>query len=177
MTPDQFDEFIWEIIPSALFHVEDTDKHDESGACLSEVILVRLIANTPECLTYRPLQWFIDNYVPVSHNVKRLQPMRKSLEEQQEEQELQSQEQAEQAFWDMEASVQMDAAFQDHLQQQIDEQMAAERLILEAKMRTCGKPPEDLFVDASSASHSSEEQLFHQILSDERDANSKIRYK
>jgi len=74
MTADEFDEFIWVTIPQQLFHVEDTDKDDESGACLSELILVRLIACTPECLTYRPLQWFIDNYVPKSHEVKRLQP-------------------------------------------------------------------------------------------------------
>ena len=74
MTPDQFDEFIWETIPQQLFHVDDTDKDDVSGACLSEVILVRLIAGTPECLNYKPLQWFIDNYVQLSHNVKRILP-------------------------------------------------------------------------------------------------------
>lgn len=74
MTPDQFDEFIWETIPQHLFHVDDTDKHDESGACLSEVILVKLIANNLECLKYKSLQWFIDSYVPKSHEVKRLLP-------------------------------------------------------------------------------------------------------
>jgi len=74
MTPDQFDEFIWEILPQQLFHVEDTDKHDESGACLSEAILVKVIAANLGCLKYKPLQWFIDNYIPLSHNVKRLLP-------------------------------------------------------------------------------------------------------
>lgn len=103
--------------------------------------------------------------------------MRKSLEEQQEEQESQEQEQEQQAFWDMESDAQADAAFEDNLQQQIDEQMAVERHIFEAQMRKCGNVPEDLFIDASSVSPSSEGQLFHQILSDERDANSKIQYK
>ncbi len=74
MTPNQFDEFIWETIPQQLFHVDDTDKHDESGACLPEVILVRLIASTPECLKYKTLQWFIDSYIPETHKVKRLLP-------------------------------------------------------------------------------------------------------
>lgn len=74
MTPDQFDEFIWECIPNQLFHVEDTDKHDESGACLPEVILVKLITRNPECLKYKPLQWFIDTYIPKTHEVKRLLP-------------------------------------------------------------------------------------------------------
>jgi hypothetical protein len=102
--------------------------------------------------------------------------MRKSLEEQQEEQELQSQEQEQQAFWDMENDIQGNAAFEDHLQQQIDEQMTVECNIFEAQMRTCGNVPEDLFIDNTSVSPSSEEQLFHQILSDERNTNSKIQY-
>lgn len=72
MTPEEFDAFIWEVIPQSLFHVDDTDKDDESGACLSEAILVKIIANRPECLAYKPLQWFIDNYTPKSHNVKRI---------------------------------------------------------------------------------------------------------
>jgi len=103
--------------------------------------------------------------------------MRKSLEEQQEEQELLSNEQWAQELNDAQASAEMDAAFEGFLQDQIDEQMAAERLIFEAQLRTCGTPPQDLFIDNTSVSPSSEEQLFHQILSDERDANSKIQYK
>lgn len=103
--------------------------------------------------------------------------MRKSLEEQQEEQELQSNEQWAQELNKAEASARMDAAFEDHLQAQIDGQMAAERHIFETQLRKCGNPPLDLFIDASSVSPSSEEQLFHQILSVERDANSKIQYK
>jgi hypothetical protein len=71
MTPDQFDKFIWETIPQQLFHVDDTDKDDVSGSCLSEVILIKLISNNIECLTYRSLQWFIDNFVKDCHKIKR----------------------------------------------------------------------------------------------------------
>ena len=64
MTPDQFDEFIWETIPSALFHVDKRDIDDDTGARLEEVILVRTIAANLGCLKYQPLQWFIDTYIP-----------------------------------------------------------------------------------------------------------------
>jgi len=98
--------------------------------------------------------------------------MRKSLEEQQEEQEFESNEQWAKALNDAQTSAEMDDAFDVYLQQQIEEQMGVE--IFEAELRTCGTPPQDLFIENTSVSPSSEEQLFHQILSDERDANSKI---
>ena len=53
----------YESFPQQLFHVEPTDFDDETGAKLDEVILVRLIANTPGCLKYKPLRWFLDEYL------------------------------------------------------------------------------------------------------------------
>jgi len=63
MTKEQFDEFINEVIPQQLFHVEPTDIDDESGAQLDEVILVGLIANDPSCLKHKSLQWFLDKFL------------------------------------------------------------------------------------------------------------------
>jgi hypothetical protein len=63
MTKEQFDEFVNEVIPQQLFHVDPADIDDESGAQLDEVILVGLIANTPACLKYKPLQWFLDTFL------------------------------------------------------------------------------------------------------------------
>ncbi len=63
MNEEQFREFIEEIIPQQLFHVEPTDIDDDSGAKLDEVILVRLIANRPECLKHKSLRWFLDEYL------------------------------------------------------------------------------------------------------------------
>jgi hypothetical protein len=85
-------------------------------------------------------------------------------------------EQWERELNDAHANAEMDAAFDEHLQAQIDEQMAVEQHIFEAQLRTCGTPPQDLFIENTSVSPSSEEQLFHQIISDERDTNSKVQY-
>ena len=63
MTKEQFEEFIYEVIPQQLFHVEPTDIDDDSGAQLDEVILVKLIANHPSCLIHKPLQWFLDTFL------------------------------------------------------------------------------------------------------------------
>ena len=63
MTPEQFDEFCHEVIPQQLFHVEPKDRDDDTGGRLDETILVGLIANRPACLKYKPLQWFLDNYL------------------------------------------------------------------------------------------------------------------
>jgi len=63
MTKEQFDEFVNEIIPQQLFHVEPTDLDDESGGRLDETILVGLIAQDPSCLCYKPLQWFLDTFL------------------------------------------------------------------------------------------------------------------
>lgn len=63
MTTEQFNEFIEEIIPQQLFHVEPTDMDGESGRKLDEVILVRLIDNNLGCLSHKPLQWFLDTFL------------------------------------------------------------------------------------------------------------------
>lgn len=72
MTPDQFDEFIWETIPQQLFHVSDNDKDDTYGVCLSEYLLIQIINDNIECLKYKPLKWFIDTYVPDAHKINRI---------------------------------------------------------------------------------------------------------
>jgi len=63
MTTEQFNELVGEVIPQQLFHVYPTDKDDETGAQLDEVILVGLIANDPSCLVHKPLQWFLDTFL------------------------------------------------------------------------------------------------------------------
>lgn len=63
MTTEQFDEFVNEIIPQQLFHVDPTDLDDDGGGKLDETILVGLIANRPSCLKHKPLQWFLDTYL------------------------------------------------------------------------------------------------------------------
>ena len=63
MTKEQFDEFVNEIIPQQLFHVEPTDIDDGTGARLDELLLVDLISNNPSCLKHKPLQWFLDTFL------------------------------------------------------------------------------------------------------------------
>lgn len=63
MSKEEFDEFIHEVIPQQLFHVEPMDIDDETGGSLQEVILVGLIANRPSCLKYKSLQWFLDYFL------------------------------------------------------------------------------------------------------------------
>lgn len=63
MNQEEFFEFIHEIIPQQLFHVESTDIDDETGCKLDEVILIRLINENIECLKYKPLIWFIDRFL------------------------------------------------------------------------------------------------------------------
>ncbi|MDA3780205.1 MAG: hypothetical protein PF487_08340 [Bacteroidales bacterium] len=63
MTEEQFEEFIYEIIPQQLFHVYPTDIDDKSGGRLDEVILVGLIVNQLSCLKYKPLQWFLNTFL------------------------------------------------------------------------------------------------------------------
>jgi len=63
MTEEEFDIFINEDIPQQLFHVMDSDIDSETGASLEELILVQMIASTPECLKHKPLRWFIENFL------------------------------------------------------------------------------------------------------------------
>lgn len=63
MTKEQFDQFCFESIPQALFHVYRTDKDDKSGAPLDEVILIGLLNDYPEALTHKSLEWFVETYI------------------------------------------------------------------------------------------------------------------
>jgi len=92
MTKEQFDEFINEVIPQQLFHVEPKDRDDESGGQLDEVILVGLIANRPSCLKHKPLQWFLDKFLVSQENwdkmLKKNEDYIKNLNSENEEKEL-----------------------------------------------------------------------------------------
>lgn len=63
ITEEQFEEFIWETIPCALFHVMPTDIDEETGARLDEVILIRLLHENPMVLGHRRLSWFIERFI------------------------------------------------------------------------------------------------------------------
>ena len=63
MTKEEFNEFVYEIIPQQLFHVDSTDMDDETGCKLDEVILIRLINENIQCLKYKPLSWFVETYL------------------------------------------------------------------------------------------------------------------
>ena len=63
MTQEQFSTFTNEDIPQQLYHVMDSDVDEETGASLEELILVRMIASTPKCLSYKPLKWFIEEFL------------------------------------------------------------------------------------------------------------------
>ena len=72
MDEERFREFIDEVIPQQLFHVEPTDIDDETGAQLDEMILVGLIAKDPSCLKHKPLQWFLDHFLIKTDEEKEL---------------------------------------------------------------------------------------------------------
>lgn len=63
MTEQEFENFISEDIPSALFHVEITDLDDESGASLDQVILVKMLAENPSALARKSIEWFCDYFL------------------------------------------------------------------------------------------------------------------
>ena len=63
MTNEQFEQFIWEDIPCALYHVDANDIDDNSGGKVDETILVNLIAQNIKCLKYKSLQWFLDTFI------------------------------------------------------------------------------------------------------------------
>jgi hypothetical protein len=64
MTQDQFNEFINETIPSALFHVEPTDRDDKTGVRLDELILLQCLNDNPRALRFKNLKWFVDRFIP-----------------------------------------------------------------------------------------------------------------
>lgn len=63
LTEDQLNELLYEIIPQQLFHVSRTDVDSESGAKLDEIILLRILNQFPELLQYKPLDWYVENYI------------------------------------------------------------------------------------------------------------------
>lgn len=63
LTDEQLNELLHEIIPQQLFHVDRTDIDDETGARLDEIILLRILNQFPELLQYKPLDWYVENYI------------------------------------------------------------------------------------------------------------------
>jgi len=63
MTTEEYNEFIYETIPCALFHVDHDDIDDDTGGSLGEVILVKLIAAHPGCLAFNDLDWYVDKFL------------------------------------------------------------------------------------------------------------------
>lgn len=58
----KFEIYTEEIIPQALFHVEHTDKDEETGAPLDDVILLDILHQNKDLLKIRDLKWFINTY-------------------------------------------------------------------------------------------------------------------
>ncbi len=58
MTKEQFNEFIFETVPCALFHVMPTD-FDENGVRCDEKILIDLLHGHPQALKHKSLSWFV----------------------------------------------------------------------------------------------------------------------
>ncbi len=63
MTQEDFEIWADETVPSALFHVMDTDKDDVHGVKLDELILVELIAKNPGVLKYKSLDWLVNHFI------------------------------------------------------------------------------------------------------------------
>lgn len=63
MNKEEFETFIHEDIPSALFGVGINDKDDETGAKLDEVILLHCLANNPKALLYENIGWFYAKFI------------------------------------------------------------------------------------------------------------------
>ena len=63
MSKDEFDQLVDEIIPCALFHVIPTDIDIDTGARLDEVILINILKNNLDALSYKNLKWFTDTFL------------------------------------------------------------------------------------------------------------------
>lgn len=63
MTEQEFQTWMEETVPQALFHVGDTDKDDVYGVKLDELILVELIAKNPGVLKYKSLDWLVNHFI------------------------------------------------------------------------------------------------------------------
>lgn len=61
MTQEQFDQFVDEDIPCALFHVMPTDMND--GVRCDELILLQMLHSQPEALRYKSLSWFVEHFI------------------------------------------------------------------------------------------------------------------
>ncbi len=66
MTKEEFETFMGEIVPCALFHVMSTDVDDEYKVKLDELILVQLIAENPGVLKYKSLHWLCNHFITSS---------------------------------------------------------------------------------------------------------------
>lgn len=63
LTKEQFEEYLYEIIPQQLFHVMSTDIDPENGARCDEIILIGILDEHPELLQHQNLKWFIDSFL------------------------------------------------------------------------------------------------------------------
>lgn len=62
MTQEEFEEFVYEIIPQQLFHVDTTDLNEE-GIRLDELILLDALHRNPEALKFKRLDWFVEYFI------------------------------------------------------------------------------------------------------------------
>jgi len=65
-TEEKFEEFIYETIPCALFHVDSKDRLPNGARC-DEVILIGLLNSFPEVLKFKTLDWFVQTFI-VEHD-------------------------------------------------------------------------------------------------------------
>ena len=63
LSKEEFETFIHEDIPCALFHVGVNDKDDETGAKLDEIILLDCLAKNPSALLYQNIGWFYERFI------------------------------------------------------------------------------------------------------------------
>lgn len=57
-----FETFINETIPCALFHIGPSDLN-EKGIKLDEIILVQMLNDYPEALKHRSLVWYVNTFI------------------------------------------------------------------------------------------------------------------
>ena len=63
MTQEQLDEFEFELLPQALFHVMSDDIDDETGAKCEELILIQMLNSYPEVLKHKPLSYWVEHNI------------------------------------------------------------------------------------------------------------------
>lgn len=67
MTQEEFEIWLRETVPQALFHVGNKDKDDVHGVKLDELILVELIAKNPGVLKYKSLIWLTNHFILINY--------------------------------------------------------------------------------------------------------------